>query len=132
MRREREAGRACGLGLILESAAVPAAMPPALRTKDWRDLPSAALPSAGEAGFGPDTVIVQEQQDPAIWSAEDARLLARFTLIGAADFNGDGQGEHLVEWGLRIKGGTLTASGFALVRNDGPRPLFQPLDPFAP
>ncbi|ADM08292.1 hypothetical protein PB2503_01057 [Parvularcula bermudensis HTCC2503] len=92
------------LGALLED--VPEA--------DWPTLPD-------ERAMRP--AITALEGTPPRWSAQSAALDMRITDIGHADFDDDGDGEHLLFLAGRMRGGTLGFSTFALLENtaDGGR-----------
>lgn len=128
MRREAQMARACGL-LELIAEARPVAGSNGAPDDLFVTIDRAELPSLGEASFGDEAYPSLKGGVPKTWSMENDAILAEFVHVGTADFDGDPQAEHLIEWRLAAKGGTLRAIGFGLAE-DSPA-SFRMIDPLA-
>lgn len=127
MRREARLVQACGFTrLAAKAGRVENAS--RLTTQMMEGIDKTMFPSLGELTFSSDAVLVQEDEGPARWSIDGETLEGSFLLIGTADFDGDREAEHLLEWRVTAKGGSLGALGYGFVE-DGPS--FRVIDPFA-
>ncbi|GGY52441.1 hypothetical protein [Parvularcula lutaonensis] len=128
LRREAQMARACGL---LELIARAEPVPGARGAPDdlFVAIDRSELPSLGEASLGDDAYPNLKGDWPKTWTMENDAILAEFVHVGTADFDGDPEAEHLIEWRLAAKGGTLRAIGFALAE-DSPA-SFRMIDPLA-
>ncbi|MEM7739262.1 MAG: hypothetical protein AAF225_00490 [Pseudomonadota bacterium] len=127
MRREAQMVRVCGILLLAARGSLTADAVP-MSAELWARIDGETLPDLGEAGFPTDHG-VRKDQDPRAWSASTETLAGRFVDIAMADFNGDGSAEHLVEWTVIAKGGTLAARGFGTVTPGSA--AFTIIDPFS-
>lgn len=131
MRGEAALYRACGLLRIAEEArAMPSAS--GLDRPQMTKLDLSTVPSAGEQEFGPGADLTRMDEQPSVWELTSGTMTCRMTYYGTADFDGDGDAEHLMEWRLAAKRGSLRQSGFGLIESDAAgRVRFRTLDPFA-
>jgi len=126
MRREAQLVRVCGLMALAETSELtPDPVP--MTAELWARIDSETLPDLGEVGFPAETPIVKGE-DPRVWNASTETVRGRFVDVGMADFDGDGAGEHLIEWTVIATGGTLAARGFGLVEPSDA--TFHMIDPF--
>lgn len=129
MAREAQLSRTCGLlAMAGRAEPVPGSLGPEAGL--MARIPGGDMPKLGETGF-PDTLRpTVERESPLLWSLETEAMRGEFLYIGTANFDGDPEAEHLIEWRLAATGGTLRAIGYGLAEDEPAS--FRAIDPFAP
>lgn len=130
MRREARFYRACGLLVLArEAKATPAAA--ALGRADLANLDGTTLPGFGEAQVLGVPTWAREEENPARWSLSADGLTLDLNYLGTADFDSDGEAEHLMEYRVAAKGGSFRDTGFGFIeRSSVDRSTFRVVNPF--
>ena len=112
--------RFCGLRALASVARVPrtSRFGNGLMTEEEIEaVPEGDWPRLGEAKMAK-PIFAKASQDPRSWSGDTETLIMTVSDVAHADFDGDGEGERLLNVAGRARGGSAGFSGYYILEHD--------------
>ena len=112
--------RFCGLRALASVAEVPRTSrfgDGPMTEEEIKAVPAADWPRLGEAAVT-EPIFSRAEKEPRSWSGDTETLLMTVRDIAHADFDGDGEGERLLNIAGRARGGSAGFSGYYILEHD--------------